>query len=216
MADAICHNCRYFKAKAGGYGDCLIHDTTVHSGGSGLYCSCFKFKDDFNKDVKDRLNLKVVSVSNIKDAKDLPYGTLVLKGRNTYLVGKNKELIPVISEDNLEEREDTSMAKDFLEEHFVKGANECDSPEDILNWYRNLYYKENDNSERRIIAEAINDFFVRKLPQLIKETRLTTISSVQSRIELAIENSQFGLCLYEDTLLPTILEYRNEVKNDKV
>lgn len=161
MADAICQNCRYFKAKAGEYGDCLIHNTTVHYGSSGIYCSCFHFKDNCNK-------------------------------------------------------EDKSMSKDVLEEHFVKGVEKCNSPEDILNWYRNFYYKEDDNSERRIIAEAINDFFVKKLPQLIKETRLTTISSVQSRIELAIENNDVGLCLYEDTLRPTILEYRNEVKNDKV
>ena len=157
-----------------------------------------------------------VWVANIRDAKELPCGTLVQKGYNAYLVGKNHELIPVLTEDDTKEREDKPMPKDFLEEHFVKGAEKCDSPEDILNWYRNLYYKEENGTERRIIAEAINDFFVRKLPQLIKETRLTTISSVQSRIELATENSQFGLCLYEDTLLPTILEYRNEVKNDKV
>lgn len=211
MADAICHNCKHFKGKAGGYGDCDLYNTTVHWQGKG--CGYFRIKECLNK---DSVKLRMVGVSNIRDAKDFALGTLVQKGSSVYLVGKNKELISVISEYYIDEREDTSMSKDFLEEHFVKGANECDSPEDILNWYRNLYYKENDNSERRIIAEAINDFFVRKLPQLIKETRLTTISSVQSRIELAIENSQFGLCLYEDTLLPTILEYRNEVKNDKV
>lgn len=64
------------------------------------------------------------------------------------------------------------MVKDFLEEHFVKGANECSSPEDILNWYRNLYYKEEQDTERRIMAEALNEFFVKKLPELIKEAKI--------------------------------------------
>nr|CAI9751448.1 hypothetical protein DGKKSRWO_DGKKSRWO_CDS_0157 [uncultured phage]CAI9752336.1 hypothetical protein CVNMHQAP_CVNMHQAP_CDS_0159 [uncultured phage] len=104
MADAICHNCRYFKGKAGGYGDCLIHDTTVHYGGSGVYCSCFKFKDDFNKDVKDSLKLQVVRISKDRDAKELPCGTLVVKGYSAYLVGTNHELIPVLTEDDTEKR----------------------------------------------------------------------------------------------------------------
>ena len=34
-------------------------------------------------------------------------------------------------------------------------------PIEILNWYRNLYYKEPSNTERGIIANAINDLFVR-------------------------------------------------------
>lgn len=161
MADAICRNCRYFKDTADGYGDCLIHDTTVHCEGSGLYCSCFKFKDDFNKDMKDGIKLQVVRVANIRDAKELPCGTLVQKGYNAYLVGKNHELVPILTEDDTEEREDKSMAKDFLEEYFVKGAEECDSPEDILNWYRNLYYKEEKNTERRIMAEAIDSYFMK-------------------------------------------------------
>lgn len=64
------------------------------------------------------------------------------------------------------------MVKDSLEEHFVKGAKECSSPEDILNWYRNLYYKEEQDTERRIMAEALNEFFVKKLPKLIKEAKI--------------------------------------------
>lgn len=211
MADAICNNCKHFQGTAGGYGSCDVYDTTVHWQGGG--CNYFRLKESLNK---DNLKLQVVRVSNIRDAKELPCGTLVQKGSRAYLVGKNHELVPILTEEDTKEREDKSMAKDFLEEHFVKGAEKCDSPEDILNWYRNLYYKEENGTERRIIAEAINDFFVKKLPQLIKETRLTTISSVQSRIELAFENNQFGLCLYEDTLLPEILRYRNEVRDDKV
>lgn len=63
------------------------------------------------------------------------------------------------------------MTKDFLEEQFVEGAKECSSPENILNWYRNLYYKEEQNTERRIVAEAINEFFVYKLPELLEKAR---------------------------------------------
>lgn len=166
MADAICHNCKHFEGTAGGFGNCDVYDTTVHWQGGG--CNYFRLKESLNK---DSLKLQVVCVSNIRDAKELPSGTLVLKGRNTYLVGTNKELIPVLTEDDTQEREDKSMSKDFLEEHFVKGAEKCDSPEDILNWYRNLYYKEDENSERRIVAEAINKFFVYKLPTLLEEAR---------------------------------------------
>lgn len=63
------------------------------------------------------------------------------------------------------------MSKDFLEKQFIKGIIECHSPEDILNWYRNLYYKEDKNFERRIVAEAINEFFVYKLPEILEEAR---------------------------------------------
>lgn len=35
MADVICHNCKYFEGKAGGYGNCDIYDTTVHWQGMG-------------------------------------------------------------------------------------------------------------------------------------------------------------------------------------
>lgn len=63
------------------------------------------------------------------------------------------------------------MSKDFLEEYFVKGVEKCKNPEDVLNWYRNLYYKEDTGTERRIMAEAINEFFVYKLPKLLEEAK---------------------------------------------
>lgn len=50
-----------------------------------------------------------------------------------------------------------------LEQYFVeevKAFNITD-PLEILNWYRNLYYTENDNTERGIIARAINDLFMK-------------------------------------------------------
>ena len=47
-----------------------------------------------------------------------------------------------------------------LERIFVDGCGLKDNPLEILNWYRNLYYKENTNSERGIMANAINSLLV--------------------------------------------------------
>jgi hypothetical protein len=50
-----------------------------------------------------------------------------------------------------------------LEQYFVeevKASNMTD-PLEILNWYRNLYYTENDNTERGVMARAINDLFTK-------------------------------------------------------
>lgn len=35
------------------------------------------------------------------------------------------------------------------------------TPIEILNWYRNLYYTEPSNTERGIMANAINDLFMK-------------------------------------------------------
>ena len=82
------------------------------------------------------------------------------------------------------------MFKDFLEEHFVKGVEKCDSPEDILNWYRNLYYKEAGNTERRIIAEAINNYFMKvkdRNHQIAQSARLDTVLEIESKFMKSIE-----------------------------
>jgi hypothetical protein len=49
-----------------------------------------------------------------------------------------------------------------LENYFVKAVEECNmtKPLEILNWYRNLYYKEEVHTEHRIMAEAINNLFM--------------------------------------------------------
>ena len=48
--------------------------------------------------------------------------------------------------------------KFFVEE--VKKHSMTD-PLEILNWYRNLYYKEGNHTEHGIMAEAINDLFMK-------------------------------------------------------
>lgn len=49
-----------------------------------------------------------------------------------------------------------------LKNCFVKAVEECNMTThlEILNWYRNLYYKEEVHTEHRIMAEAINDLFM--------------------------------------------------------
>ena len=53
------------------------------------------------------------------------------------------------------------------EKHFIEGCENLrkrgEGSDEILNWYRNLYYKEEPNTERRIVAEALNDI----LPELV-------------------------------------------------
>lgn len=49
---------------------------------------------------------------------------------------------------------------DEIARYFVSNIKPDDSYIEILNWYRNLYYTENDNTERGIMARAINDLFI--------------------------------------------------------
>ena len=49
------------------------------------------------------------------------------------------------------------------EEWFLYGINKLKNPDncfDILNWYRNLYYKEDKDTERGKMAWAINNVFM--------------------------------------------------------
>lgn len=50
---------------------------------------------------------------------------------------------------------------------FAKIAMEL-TPEQILNYYRNLYYAEPKGTERGIVANAINDFFA-ELPYRVRK-----------------------------------------------
>lgn len=45
-------------------------------------------------------------------------------------------------------------------QYFVSNVKKNDSYIDILNWYRNLYHAENTNTERGIVANAINDLLM--------------------------------------------------------
>ena len=52
--------------------------------------------------------------------------------------------------------------EDMYENDFVEEVIEDNLTDhmEILNWYRNLYYKEGNNTERGIMANAINDLFM--------------------------------------------------------
>ena len=43
-----------------------------------------------------------------------------------------------------------------MDNTFIEGAKELKAPEDILNWYRNLYYKDSILTEQGIVARALN------------------------------------------------------------
>lgn len=53
---------------------------------------------------------------------------------------------------------DIIAENDFVREVLVKNIRE---PLDILNWYRNLYYKEGITTERGLMAMTINDLFMK-------------------------------------------------------
>lgn len=87
MTDTICNNCEYFEGSVGGYGNCGVYKVTVYQQDKED-CRYFKQKHGNVKDVKDSLKLRVVRIANDRDAKELPCGTLVVKGYGAYLVEK--------------------------------------------------------------------------------------------------------------------------------
>ena len=100
----------------------------------------------------------------------------ILNGRLTYeqqiqeafykLILYNEHLLEQLVKDNTKMPEPMTNAEtDSLEKHFIDGVHEIINNGatlnvDILNWYRNLYYKEGKNTERGIIAHAINNLFM--------------------------------------------------------
>lgn len=50
--------------------------------------------------------------------------------------------------------DDNTFAEEVIEYHIK-------DPLEILNWYRNLYYTEPSYTERGIMANAINDLFMK-------------------------------------------------------
>lgn len=75
----------------------------------------------------------------------------------------------------------------MMEEIFVRGCKDCPDAAEILNWYRNLYYKEPYSTERGITALAINEI----LPDYVHQ---------QTEIAQLID---------ENYLLKTKLEYQS-------
>lgn len=79
------------------------------------------------------------------------------------LIRFNENLIASI--DNHESSNKQNVKINNLENNFVTGVHEIINNgatlnTDILNWYRNLYYKEGNNTERGIMANVINNLFM--------------------------------------------------------
>lgn len=79
------------------------------------------------------------------------------------LIRFNENLIANI--DNRESSNKQDAKINNLENNFVTGVHEIINNgatlnTDILNWYRNLYYKEGNNTERGIMANVINNLFM--------------------------------------------------------
>lgn len=48
-----------------------------------------------------------------------------------------------------------------VNDYFVKGCDKLNGFMDILNWYRNLYYQAEPDTEHGIMARAIDDMFMK-------------------------------------------------------
>lgn len=81
-----------------------------------------------------------------------------------------KRILSQIEETAQKENEKLLLLKKIYErtvkkdECFIETAQDIKDPVEILNWYRNLYHAENENTERGIMARAINDI----LPEYIR------------------------------------------------
>lgn len=104
------------------------------------------------------------------------------------------------------------MAKDMLEEYFIEGVKTHDHPEDILNWYRNLYYKENAGTERRIMAEAINYYFVDVHPFELRRVKKASAETIGDYIfhELHKNEKEY---LYKEIIRPALERYKEDIKD---
>lgn len=93
----------------------------------------------------------------------------------------NENLIANI--DNHESSNKQNVKIDNLENNFVTGVHEIINNgatlnTDILNWYRNLYYKEGNNTERGIMANVINNLFME-----MKAKNITLTGLYSSKID---------------------------------
>lgn len=70
-----------------------------------------------------------------------------------------------------------TVSEMFVEE--VENSNM--TPIEILNWYRNFYYKEAVGTECRIMAEAINDIFMRLTDMGLSEDERLLMSNEEYR-----------------------------------
>lgn len=58
------------------------------------------------------------------------------------------------------------MYENIFVEEVIK--DNITDPLEVLNWYRNLYYKDASDTERGIMAEAINSLFMKYRDAFLK------------------------------------------------
>lgn len=113
-----------------------------------------------------------------------------------------------------------------LNEMFVEEVrNHNMTPIEILNWYRNFYYKEDDNTEQYIMAKAINDIFMcfkslygsseKNVLEMLEE-RYSKQAKINSNTYLEISIGTPPI-IPKGTKLSDLIDYalRGENKNEK-
>ena len=77
---------------------------------------------------------------------------------NRMLLTEFVEYEPTV-EERFVSKEEGNLEKQFINGVYEIINNGATLNVDILNWYRNLYYKEDSNTERGIMARVINNLF---------------------------------------------------------
>lgn len=127
-----------------------------------LWCEQFEENILFVAPERDKMVLSLQAIKKCKEAlakqieAEKPFLQITV---DTELTAEVREIL---------KSQQGAIITDTLEKTFVEGCEDLrgkgKGSDEILNWYRNLYYKEDANTERRIVAEALNDI----LPELVK------------------------------------------------
>lgn len=70
-----------------------------------------------------------------------------------------KEIQDALNYDKYVEEHTPTPTTNKIDDYFIRNINDDMTCWDILNWYRNLYFKENSNTERGRMAWVIDDCF---------------------------------------------------------
>ena len=112
------------------------------------------------------------------------------------------------------------------ENTFVREVKEKNitEPDDILNWYRNLYHTEDNHTEHGIMAYAINDYFNDVVPksevEALKEMLDATIAGQETLQKALAEKTSeveywkkqcFHACMNNGCLDPNIITRSFEI-----
>lgn len=101
-----------------------------------------------------------------------------------------------------------------MSDHFIRGCKNVTDPVIILNWYRNLYSHESEETEQGIVSDALNKIlpvYVSQLQEIkelnIKIERLKRDVSVARDAYTSIQDS------HEHTRVEAIKEFAERLKS---